>query len=70
MKNSKNEIISRDLIDKVNAECIKSDRLTIVRLDSIVKGNKQGYKVKLMTKIYFLLPAQSHPLTPAQTALQ
>ena len=37
-KNSKNEIISRDLIDKVNAE---QEKLTLARLDSIVKGNKQ-----------------------------
>ena len=69
-KNSKNEIISRDLIDKVNVEHEKSDRLTIVRLDAIVKGNKQNYKSNLMTEKYSLLPAQSHPLTPVQTALQ
>ena len=37
-KNSKNEILSRDLIDKVNVEQEKSNRLTIARLDSIVKG--------------------------------
>ena len=48
----------------------KSDRLTIVRLDAIVKGNKQDYKSNLMTEKYSLLPAQSHPLTPVQTALQ
>ena len=64
-KNSKYEIISRDLIDKVNTECKKSDRLTIARLDSIVKENKQDYKSNLMTEKYSLLPAQSHPLTPA-----
>ena len=32
-KNSKNKIISRDLIDKANEECEKSDRLTVARLD-------------------------------------
>ena len=69
-KNSKNEIISRDLIDKVNVEQENSDRLTVARLDSIVKGNKQEYKSNLMTEKYSLLPAQSYPLTPAQTALQ
>ena len=69
-KNSKNEIISRDLIDKVNEEHEKSDRLTVARLDSIVKGNKQNYKSNLMTEKYSLLPALSYPLTPAQTDLQ
>ena len=59
-----------DLTDKVNEECEKSDRLTLARLDSIVKGNKQNYKSNLMTEKYSLLPAQSYPLTPAQTALQ
>ena len=48
----------------------KSDRSHVARLDSIVKGNKQDYKSNLMTEKYSLLPAQSHPLTPAQTALQ
>ena len=47
----------------------KSDRLTVARLDSIVKGNKQDYKSNLMTEKYSLLPAQSYPLTPAQTSL-
>ena len=50
-KNSKNEIISRDLIDKVNVEWEKSDRLTVARLDSIVKGNKQDYKSNLISSI-------------------
>ena len=47
-----------------------SDRLAVARLDSIVKGNKQNYKSNLMTEKYSLLPSQSYPLTPAQTALQ
>ena len=58
-KNSKNEIISWE-----------SDRLTVARLDSIAKGNKQDYKSNLMTEKYSLLPAQSYPLTPVQTPLQ
>ena len=41
-----------------------------MRLESIVKGNKQDYKSNLMREKYSLLPAPSHPLTPAQTALQ
>ena len=39
------------------------------RLDSIVKGIN-NYKSNLMTEKYSLLPAQSCPLTPVQTALQ
>ena len=69
-KNSNNEIISRYLIDKVNEQHEKSDRLTVARLDSIVKGNKQNYKSNLMTEKYSLLPAQSYPLAQAQIALQ
>ena len=49
-KNSKSEIISRDLIEHINKEQEKSDRLTVARLDSIVKGNKQNYKSNLMTE--------------------
>ena len=63
-KNSKSEIISRDLIEHIINEQEKSDRLTAARLDSIVKGNKQNYKSNLMTEKYSLLPSQSYPLTP------
>ena len=56
------------MINKVNEECEKSDRLTVARLDSIIKENKQNYKSNLMTEKYSLLPAQSYLLTPAQTA--
>ena len=69
-KNCKSEIISRDLIDHNNKEWEKSDGLTVARLDSIVKGNKQNYKSNTMTEKYSLLPSQSYPLTLAQTALQ
>ena len=69
-KNSKSGIISRDLIEHINKEQEKSDMLTVARLDYIVKGNKQNYKSNLMTEKYSLLPSQSYPLTPAQTALQ
>ena len=54
----------------MNKEWEKSDRLTVARLDSIVKGNKQNYKSNLITEKYSLFPSQSYPLTPAQTALQ
>ena len=69
-KNSKSDIISRNLIEHLNKEQEKSDRSTVARLDSIVKGNKQNYKSNLMTEKYSLLPSQSTPLTSAQTALQ
>ena len=69
-KNSNTEIISRDLIEHINQEREKSDRSTIARLDYIVKANKQNYKFNLMTEKDSLLPSQSYPLTPAQTALQ
>ena len=69
-KNSKSKIIFRDLIEHINKEWEKSDRSTVARLDSIVKTNKQNYKSNLMTEKYSLLPSQSYPLTPAQTASQ
>ena len=58
-KNSKNEIISRDLIEHINKEWEKSDRSMVARLDFIVKRNKQNYKSNLMTEKYSLLPSQS-----------
>ena len=70
LKNSKSEILSRDLIEHINKEQETSDRLTVVRFDSIVKVNKKNYKSNLMTEKYLLLPSQSYPLTPVQTALQ
>ena len=51
-KISKSEIISRDVIVHINKEQEMSDRLTVARLDSIVKGNKQNYKSNLMTEKY------------------
>ena len=66
-KNSKSEIISRDLIDYIYKEQEKSDRLTLARLDSIANGNKQNYKSNLMTETIFTFAIS---ITPAQTALQ
>ena len=34
------------------------------------QGDTQHYKSNLMTEKYSLLPSQSYPLTPAQTAIQ
>ena len=44
--------------------------MTVARLDSIVKANKQNYKSNLLTEKYSLLTSQSYQLTPAQAALQ
>ena len=65
-----NDIASRELVSKINAECKKSDRLTVAKLNTISKPYKQDYKSKLMMEKYSLLPINSQQLTPAQTALQ
>ena len=54
----------------INKEHKKSDRTTVIRLDSIVRGSKQNHKSNLILEKYSLLPSQSYSLTPAQTALQ
>ena len=54
---------------KINAECKKSDRLTVVKLNNASKPYKQDYKSKLMTEKYSLLPINPQQLTRAQTAL-
>ena len=58
------------MIDEINAEREKSDRLTVAKLNAIKQFNKQGYKSKLMTEKYLLLPLNSQQLTPVQTAIQ
>ena len=55
---------------KINAECEKSDRLTVTKLNNASKPCKQDYKSKLMTEKYSLLPINPQQLTPAQTASQ
>ena len=65
-----NDIVSRELVSKINTECKKSDRLTIAKLNTVSKPYKQDYKSKLMTEKYSLLPINPQQLTPAQTALQ
>ena len=65
-----NDIVSRELVSKINAECEKSDRLTITKLNTVSKPYKQDYKFKLMTEKYSLLPINSQQLTPVQIALQ
>ena len=65
-----NDIASRKLVSKINAECKKSDRLTVAKLNTASKPHKQDYKFKLMTEKYLLLPISPQQSKPAQTALQ
>ena len=65
-----NDIASRELVSKINAEHEKSDRLTVAKLNTVSKPYKQDYKSKLMMEKYSLLPINPQQLTPAQTALQ
>ena len=65
-----NDIVSRELVSKINAEHEKSDKLTVAKLNNINKPHKQDYKSKLMMEKYLLLPINPQQLTPAQTALQ
>ena len=58
------------MIDEINAEREKSDRLTVAKLNAVKQLNKQDYKSKLMTEKYVLLPLNSQQLTPVQTAIQ
>ena len=54
----------------MNAECEKSDRLTVAKLNTSSKPHKQDYKSKLMTEKYSLLPINPQQLTLAQTTFQ
>ena len=65
-----NDIVSRELVSKINMECKKSDKLTVAKLNTVSKPYKQDYKSKLMMEKYSLLPINPQQLTPAQTALQ
>ena len=65
-----NEIVSRQMINEINAEWEKSDRLTVTKLNTVKQFNKQEYKSKLMTEKYSILPLNPQQLTPVQTAIQ
>ena len=65
-----NDIVSRELVSKINVECEKSDRLMVAKVNTVSKPYKQDYKSKLMSKKYSLLPINPQQLTPAQTASQ
>ena len=58
------------MIVEINAECKKSDRLTVAKLNAVKQYNKQDHKSKLMTEKYLLLPLNLQQLTPVQTAIQ
>ena len=58
------------MMDEMNAEREKSDRLTVAKLNAVKQFNKQDYKSKLMTEKYLLLPLNPQQLTPVQTAIQ
>ena len=58
------------MINEINVEQEKSDRLTIAKLNAVKQFNKQDHKSKLMTEKYSLLPLNSQQLTPVQTAIQ
>ena len=65
-----NEIVSRQMINEINAEWEKSDRLTVAKLNAVKQFNKQDHKSKLMTEKYSVLPLNPQQLTPVQTAIQ
>ena len=44
------------MIDEINVEWEKSDRLTVAKLSAVKQFNKQDHKSKLMTEKYSLLP--------------
>ena len=58
------------MIDEINVEREKSDRLTVAKLNIVKQFNKQDYKSKLLTEKYSLLPLNSQQLTLVQTAIQ
>ena len=58
------------MITEINAECEKSDRLTVAKFNAVKPYNKQDHISKLMTEKYLLLPLNPQQLTPVQTAIQ
>ena len=65
-----NEIVFRQMIDEINVQWEKSDRLTVAKLNTVKQFNKQDHNSKLMTEKYSLLPLNPQQLTPVQTAIQ
>ena len=65
-----NEIVSRQMINEINTEWEKSDRLTVTKLNAVKQFNKQDHKSNIMTEKYSLLPLNPQQLTLVQTAIQ
>ena len=65
-----NELVTRRMVNEINMEREKSDRLTVAKLNAVKQFNKQDFKSKLMTEKYSLLPLNPQQLTPVQTAIQ
>ena len=57
-------MLSRQMIDEINAEWEKSDRLTVAKLNTVKQFNKQDHKSKLMKEKYLLLPINPQQLSP------
>ena len=58
------------MINEINTEWEKSDRLPVAKLNAVKQFNKQDHKSKLMTEKYSLLPLNPQQLTSVQTAIQ
>ena len=58
------------MINEINVEWEKSDRLTVAKLNAVKQFNKQNHKSKLMAEKYSLSPLNLQQLTPVQTAIQ
>ena len=58
-RSQNNEIVSRQMIDEINAEWKKSDRLTVAKLNTVKQFNKQDHKSKLMTEKIFVITTKS-----------
>ena len=58
------------MINEINAEWEKSDRLTVAKLNTVKQFNRQDHKSKLMTEKYLLIPPNPQQLTPVRTAIQ
>ena len=54
------------MITEINVEQVKSDRLTVTKLNTVKHFSKQDHKSKLMTEKYSLLPLNPQQLTPVQ----
>ena len=46
---------SRQMIDEINVEQEKSDRLTVAKLNAVKQFNQHDHKFKLLTEKYSLL---------------